>query len=138
MKASLEDLKRMTSIKSTWHEDFRQSAYVITTGWNPEINEGDIVTVLSQFGEIFDVNLIKNRQTGESKGIAFVGFEDQRSTDLVVDNLNGVSICGRVIKVDHVKEYKLRGIARARHWENWLKPRKLVGEGEEQEEAKQR
>jgi RNA-binding motif X-linked protein 2 len=109
IKASLEDLKRMTSIKSTWHEDFRHSAYIISTGWNKDVNEGDIVTVMSQFGEIQDINLIKNQQTGESKGIAFVGFEDQRSTDLVVDNLNGVRICGRIIKIDHVKEYKLQG-----------------------------
>ncbi|TRY69319.1 hypothetical protein TCAL_14240 [Tigriopus californicus] len=32
---------------------------------------------------------------------------DQRSTILTVDNLNGIKLCGRTIRVDHVQTYKL-------------------------------
>ena len=30
-------------------------------------------------------------------------YEDQRSTDLAVDNLGGASVMGRVLKVDHTR-----------------------------------
>ena len=32
---------------------------------------------------------------------------DQRSTILAVDNLNGVKVLGRIIRVDHIHQYKL-------------------------------
>lgn len=48
----------------------------------------------------------RNKETNESRGFAFLAYEDQRSTDIAVDNLNGFTIDGRVIAVDHVKDYK--------------------------------
>ena len=71
------------------------------------MNEGDIVTVFSQFGEIVDCRLARDRETGESRGFAFLAYEDQRSTVLAVDNFNGQEICGKCISVDHVKKYKI-------------------------------
>lgn len=48
----------------------------------------------------------RDKKTGKSRGFAFLAYEDQRSTDLAVDNLNGYTIDGRVIGVDHVNDYK--------------------------------
>merc|ERR1711874_631677 len=45
--------------------------------------------------------------TGKSRGFGFLCYEDQRSTILAVDNLNGFKILGRTIRVDHVQTYKL-------------------------------
>jgi RNA-binding motif X-linked protein 2 len=70
------------------------------------MNEGDIAIVFSEFGEIVDVNLVRDKVTGQSKGFAFLAYEDQRSTILAVDNFNGIDLCGRTIKVDHVRKYK--------------------------------
>jgi RNA-binding motif X-linked protein 2 len=50
---------------------------------------------------------MRDRKTGKSRGFAFIGYVDQRSTDVAVDNLNGVMVCGRQLKVDHLKEFKL-------------------------------
>lgn len=50
---------------------------------------------------------MRDKKTKKSRGFAFVAYVDQRSTDVAVDNLNGVLICGRNIKVDHVKEFKI-------------------------------
>ena len=33
-------------------------------------------------------------------------YEDQRSTILAVDNLNGADVLDRTLRVDHVKKYK--------------------------------
>lgn len=66
-----------------------------------------MVTICSQFGEPVHVNLVRDKETGKSRGFAFLKFEDQRSTDLAVDNLCGATVLGRMLRVDHVR-YKRR------------------------------
>jgi RNA-binding motif X-linked protein 2 len=63
--------------------------------FNPivQLTEGDVITIFSQFGEIVDVNLVRDKGTGKSKGFAFLAYEDQRSTVLAVDNFNGTTVC---------------------------------------------
>lgn len=39
-------------------------------------------------------------------GFAFLCYEDQRSTVLCVDNLNGAKVAGRIIRVEHVDDYR--------------------------------
>lgn len=46
------------------------------------------------------------RPAGKAKGFAFLAYEDQRSTVLAVDNLSGARVAGRVIRVEHVDNYK--------------------------------
>lgn len=45
--------------------------------------------------QIVDVHLVRDKKTGQSKGYAFLGYEDQRSTALAVDNFNGYELLGR-------------------------------------------
>lgn len=51
-----------------------------------------VFSVLFRFGEIVNINLIRDKKTGKSKGYCFLCYEDQRSTVLSVDNLNGISV----------------------------------------------
>ncbi|KAJ9118667.1 hypothetical protein QFC22_003887 [Naganishia vaughanmartiniae] len=62
-----------------------------------------------RFGEIVDINMPRDKETGQPKGFAFIMYEDQRSTVLAVDNMNGATVLGRTIRVDHVKDYKQPG-----------------------------
>ena len=71
------------------------------------MNEGDLVTVFSQWGEIVDCRIARDKKTGKNRGFAFIAYEDQRSTILAVDNFNGIELCGRQICVDHIKKYKI-------------------------------
>jgi RNA-binding motif X-linked protein 2 len=54
---------------------------------------------------------VRDKETGKSKGFAFLKYEDQRSTDLAVDNLGGAVVQGaqgsRTLRVDHTR-YKKR------------------------------
>lgn len=61
---------------------------------------------LFRFGEVMDVNLPRDKETGKTKGFGFLMYEDQRSTVLAVDNLNGAKVLERTLRVDHVKNYK--------------------------------
>lgn len=91
---------------ASWHAKYKDSAYVYVGGIPFDLTEGDLLAVFAQCGEIVDVNLVRDKGTGKPRGFAFVAYEDQRSTILAVDNLNGAQILGRTIRVDHVTKYK--------------------------------
>ncbi len=82
------------------------SAWIFIGGLPYDLSEGDIICVFSQYGEIVNLNLIRDKKTGKQKGFGFLCYEDQRSTVLAVDNLNGIKILGKTIRVDHVSDYK--------------------------------
>ena len=52
------------------------------------------------------MNLPRDKNTGKTRGFGFLMYEDQRSTILAVDNLNGAKVLDRTLRVDHVKNYK--------------------------------
>jgi RNA recognition motif-containing protein len=41
------------------------------------LNPGDVLAVFSQYGEVVDVNLVRDKETKKSKGFAFLAYEDQ-------------------------------------------------------------
>ncbi|KAH0562782.1 hypothetical protein GP486_002576 [Trichoglossum hirsutum] len=97
----------MGTPEASWHADYRDTAYIYIGGLPFELSEGDIITIFSQFGEPVHVSLVRDKETGKSRGFAFLKYEDQRSTDLAVDNLGGATIMGRMLRVDHTR-YKRR------------------------------
>ncbi|KER22954.1 hypothetical protein T265_09042 [Opisthorchis viverrini] len=96
-----------TGTVSSWHRQYKDSAWIFIGGLNFELTEGDIICVFSQYGEVVNINLVRDKKTGVSKGFAFLCYEDQRSTVLATDNLNGIKLAGRIIRVDHVEKYKV-------------------------------
>lgn len=90
----------------SWHDEYKDSAYIFVGGLNFELTEGDVITVFSQYGEIADIDMPREKATGKRRGFAFLMYEDQRSTVLAVDNLNGADLLGRTLRVDHVRNYK--------------------------------
>ena len=103
------ELENNISPSASWHADYRDTAYVYIGGLPFDLSEGDILTIFSQFGEPTYINLVRDKETGKSKGFAFLKYEDQRSTDLAVDNLGGASVMGRVLKVDHTRYKRKEG-----------------------------
>jgi RNA-binding motif X-linked protein 2 len=101
------ELQNAVPPSASWHADYRDTAYVYVGGLPFDVSEGDIVTIFSQFGTPTHVNLVRDKETGKSKGFAFLKYEDQRSCDLAVDNLGGAEVLGRVLRVDHTR-YKKR------------------------------
>lgn len=110
---------------------YKDSAYVNVGGLPPNLTEGDVITIFSQcaslslpplslsllpladsrsypdrYGEVVDINMPRDPQTGKPRGFAWLMYADQRSTVLAVDNLNGAAVLGRTLRVDHVLNYK--------------------------------
>jgi RNA-binding motif X-linked protein 2 len=63
------------------------------------LTEGDVICVLSQYGEVEDLHLVRDEATGKSKGFAFCKYEDSRSCVLAVDNLCGAQVRSLVCRM---------------------------------------
>lgn len=100
------ELELGISPNASWHADYRDTAYIYIGGLPFDLSEGDVITIFSQYGEPTFVHLVRDKETGKSKGFAFLKYEDQRSTDLAVDNLGGAVIMGRTLRVDHTRYKK--------------------------------
>lgn len=90
----------------SWHQQYKDSAYIFVGGLPYKLTEGDILAVFSQYGEIVNINLVRDKKSGKSQGYCFLAYEDQRSSVLAVDNFNGIQMLGRTIRVDHVANYR--------------------------------
>lgn len=78
--------------KTSWHDEYKESAWLFLGGLPYDLSEGDIIAVFSQYGEIVNINLIRDKSTGKSKGFAFLCYENQKSTILAVDNFNAIKV----------------------------------------------
>eukprot|EP00934_Nitzschia_sp_Nitz4_P005354 Nitzschia sp. Nitz4//scaffold9_size221794//13816//16691//NITZ4_001314-RA/size221794-processed-gene-0.39-mRNA-1//-1//CDS//3329560905//5344//frame0 len=84
-----------------------QTTMFNTTFENGMKELGDLQFQISLFGEVEDIHLVRQEDTGKSKGFAFVKYEDCRSCVLAVDNFVGAKLMGRSLRVDHVENYRL-------------------------------
>ncbi|GLB34169.1 putative RNA recognition motif containing protein [Lyophyllum shimeji] len=91
---------------ASWHDEYKDSAYIFIGGLHYDLTEGDVITIFSQYGEVMDLNMPRDKETGKPRGFGFLMYEDQRSTILAVDNLNGAKVLEKTLRVDHVKNYK--------------------------------
>lgn len=59
--------------------------------------------LFSEYGSVASVELIKDRDTGYSKGFAFVEMASQSESNEAISSLNGTDLENRVIKVSVAK-----------------------------------
>jgi len=77
---------------ASWHAQYMKSPWVYVGNLDFSLTEGDVICVMSQFGEIEDFHLVRDDATGKSKGFAFCKYEDARSCSLSVDNFCGIQV----------------------------------------------
>ena len=85
------------------------------TIWRGAVNVIDASTLPMFFSHKFapvlyqieDINLVRDEDTGKSRGFAFVKYEDSKSCILAVDNFAGAKVLGRSLRVDHCEKYRL-------------------------------
>jgi len=75
-KRNETELKHGVTIDASWHQDYSDSAYIFFGNLNFQMNEGDVAVVFSQFGEIADLRLMRDKKTGDSRGFGFLAYED--------------------------------------------------------------
>ena len=69
----------------------------------------DLRSAFEQFGEVTSVSIIQDRETGRSRGFAFVEMADGEQAKEAIENLDGASISGRNVKVNEARPREPRG-----------------------------
>ena len=62
--------------------------------------EEDITGLFAAYGPVERVKLVTDRETGRSKGFAFVTLGDQTQLDAAIEALNGYDYQGRALRVN--------------------------------------
>ena len=70
---------------------------------SPETTEDDLRKVFEAFGQVISVKLLRNRVTGESNRIGFVGMAVSDEAQTAISELNGKNLQGNAIKVEEGK-----------------------------------
>ena len=63
------------NVNKSWHAQYKDSAYVYIGGLSDGLSEGDVIVIASQFGEVVDINMPRDKKTGKTKGFAFICYE---------------------------------------------------------------
>ena len=71
--------------------------------------EDDIRQAFEQYGDVSAVNIIMDRETGRSRGFAFVEMNDAQAAQEAINNLNLSEIDGRSITVNEARPKPDRG-----------------------------
>jgi RNA recognition motif-containing protein len=71
--------------------------------------EDDIRTLFAQAGTVASVALIKDRDTGQSKGFAFVEMSNQSEAEKAIQTFNGYMMANRPLKVNMARPREERG-----------------------------
>lgn len=72
-------------------------------------SEAELRTLFAQAGTVTDVALIKDRDSGQSKGFGFVTMSTQAETQQAISQFNGKEVGGRAITVNIAKPREERG-----------------------------
>ena len=66
-------------------------------------NENDLQIAFEEFGEIDEIRVIIDRETGRSRGFAFVTFAEKEAADAAL-SLDGKELNGRNMRVNFATE----------------------------------
>ena len=71
--------------------------------------DDDVRSAFEEYGEVTSVNIIQDRETGRSRGFAFVEMSDGDQAKEAIENLDGTAICGRNVTVNEARPRAPRG-----------------------------
>jgi|TARA_B100001750_G_scaffold240185_1_gene249458 RNA recognition motif-containing protein len=75
--------------------------YVGNLSWNAD--ESDLRDAFSAHGEVTSVQIITDRESGRSRGFAFVEMENDAEAQEAISAVNNKEIDGRPVKVNEAK-----------------------------------
>lgn len=83
------------------------------------MQEDELRDLFEEFGEVNKYNIIHDRETGKSKGFAFVEMGDKESAQSAIEALHGKSVNGRNIVVNEARAREDRSNNKPRRNKNW-------------------
>ena len=72
-------------------------------------DEAGVRAAFERFGEIEEVVVVTDRETGRSRGFGFVTFTDDAAADKAIEEMHDSEIDGRKVAVNEAREGSPRG-----------------------------
>lgn len=73
---------------------------------SPDTTQESLAAALAAIGEVREISLATDRETGQSKGFAFVTMGSAEAANNVINRLNGTMLDGHPLKIDVAKSDK--------------------------------
>jgi RNA recognition motif-containing protein len=71
-------------------------------------NEETLQSAFSRFGEVSEVKIVMDRETGRSRGFAFVSMADSNGAKSAIAQMDGTMVDGRALRVNEAEERQQR------------------------------
>lgn len=72
-------------------------------------SENDLRAAFEQSGVVSEIKIVNDRETGRSRGFAFVTMADADGARNAIGNLNGAQLDGRDLRVNEAEERQQGG-----------------------------
>ena len=69
-----------------------------------DTSQGELEALFSEMGELGEVFIPTDRDTGRPRGFAFVEFKDEAAAAAAIERFNGFELNGRVLRVNAAEE----------------------------------
>jgi RNA recognition motif-containing protein len=66
-------------------------------------NEDDLSALFGNYGQVERVHIVRDRETGQPRGFAFVEMPNDEEGDSAIRALNGTDLQGRTISVNEAR-----------------------------------
>jgi cold-inducible RNA-binding protein len=70
---------------------------------NFQTTQDDLMATFSQYGSVERVNIVTDRDSGQSRGFAFVEMTERRDAETAISQLNGAELNGRAMNVNEAR-----------------------------------
>ena len=81
--------------------------YVGNLSYNASREE--LEDAFGQYGTVTDVHIVMDRETGRSRGFAFIEMGSEQEAQAAIDGLDGEMVDGRALKVNLARPRESRG-----------------------------
>lgn len=72
------------------------------------VDESKLESIFSEIEGFKSIKIVRDRETGNSKGFGFVEFETEDAANEAMEKFNGTDVDGRSLKVDKAKPQENR------------------------------
>lgn len=75
------------------------------TSLSEDAEDEDLRDLFSSFGEVKRANVVRDRETRESKGFGFVSFASRRDAEKALEKMNGKGYDSLILSVSWSREF---------------------------------
>lgn len=87
-------------------------------------SEDALRSAFGQFGNVTDVYIANDRETGRPRGFAFVTFSSEEESKMAIEKMNGADLDGRALTVNEARPKEDSGSGAGR---NFSSPNRRAG-----------